>query len=433
MNTGLSTKNAPSPKVVLPHYAFGAVAFLAAGILMFFASDDIALSYIGSHALSITHVLILSWITMIIFGALYQLIPVVFEIKLKSELMAYISFGSLAVGSIMLTLGFWKQYTGLTYLTEIGGTLVIISVLLFVLNTLLTAAKSPQKNIKNTYIKTSVVWLLLTVLLGIFILLNNSLQMIDKTSLELLRIHVHIGVIGWFMMLIIGVASTLLPMFFISHKLKEKYLEYAYYLINTGLIALIAGYYFDASEFILLTPAVLILGGMLMFIKYNYDAYKKRLRRKLDTGMKLSVFAFLFFFLSLALGFVSLADISPAWNVKIQTAYMASLILGFFSTLILGQMYKTLPFIVWLAKYQDKVGRYKVPMPASLYSQKVADAHFYSFMLAVVLLLIGIFTSQADVLKFASLMFITTALLYGYNTFVIIFHKENAQPLKSTK
>ena len=85
MNAGLSTKNAPSPSVVLPHYAAGAIFFLIASILLLFASEDLTRSYIGSKVLGITHILILGWITVIIFGALYQLIPVVMEVKLFSE------------------------------------------------------------------------------------------------------------------------------------------------------------------------------------------------------------------------------------------------------------------------------------------------------------------------------------------------------------
>ena len=429
---GLSTKNAPSPSVVLPHYAFGALAFIAASIMIFFAADNIVVSNIGPKVLSITHVLVLGWVTMIIFGALYQLIPVVMEIKLYSEKLALASFFLLGGGTILMSWGFWNTYIAETYLTMAGGTMIIIAVILFAINTLKSAAKSVNKTIENKFIVSSVFWLLITVLVGIFIIANASHPMISKSNLELLKIHIQFGIIGWFMMLVIGVSSTLMPMFFIAHQLNKKYLKTAYYLINGGLIALIIALYVFPNQYLIFALGTIILAGMIFYIKYNYDAYKKRLRKKLDIGMKLSVFAFTILFSTLLFGVLSAIklDILSDFNMKFNLAYGISLFLGFLTSLILGQMYKTLPFIVWLQKYQDKVGKYKIPLPAELYSEKVADAHYYTFFVAIVTILVGVFLSSTFIVQISAVAFLITSLLYGYNTFVILTHKQKLEPLK---
>jgi len=225
MQAGLSTKNAPSPSVVLPHYAIGVIFFIIASIMMFFAAGDMANSFIGPKVLSMAHIVILGWITIIIFGALYQLIPVVMEVKLYSELLAHISLYTIVVGTALLAYSFWNSYIGATMYMQIGGTLIFISIILFLINAFMSALKTEQKTIENTFIVTSAVWLTLTVALGITITMNAALNFIPKSNLELLRIHVQIGIIGWFMMLVIGVASTLLPMFFIAHKLNRKFLK----------------------------------------------------------------------------------------------------------------------------------------------------------------------------------------------------------------
>ena len=429
---GLSTKNAPSPSVVLPHYAYGALAFIVASIMIFFAADNIVASNIGPKVLSITHVLVLGWITMIIFGALYQLIPVVMEIKLYSEKLALASFFLLGGGTILMSWGFWNSYIGETYLTMAGGTMIIIAVILFAINTLKSAAKSVNKTIENKFIVSSVFWLLITVLVGIFIIVNASHPMISKSNLELLKIHIQFGIIGWFMMLVVGVASTLMPMFFIAHQLNKKYLETAYYLINGGLIALIIALYVFPNQYLIFALGTVIFAGMVFFIKYNYDAYKKRLRRKLDIGMKLSVLAFTILFSTLIFGILSAIklDILSDFNMKFNLAYGISLFLGFLTSLILGQMYKTLPFIVWLQKYQDKVGKYKIPLPAELYSEKVADAHYYTFFIAILTIIAGVFLSSALVVQISAVAFFITALLFGYNTLLILIHKQKLEPLK---
>ncbi len=433
MNAGLSTKNAPSPIVVLPHYVFGAVAFLVASVMLFFISGDIVKSNVGPGVLSVTHILVLGWITMVIYGALYQLIPVVMEVRLGSELLAHISFGTMAVGTVLLSLSFWRTYIMPNILVEIGGTLIFISALLFAINALISAKKSERRTIENTFIITSIFWLLFTIALGIVMIINAKKHFLAPSSVELLQIHAAAALIGWFMMLVIGVASTLMPMFFIAHNLNRTLLKISYGLINIGLIGLIVSLYAMADTILPAIFAFLIVAGMLLFVMFNYSAYKKRLRRKLDIGMKLSVLAFALLALTLVSAVVAALDLEllKNWNVKFDLAYGISLILGFFTALILGQMYKTLPFIVWLQKYQDKVGKFKIPMPASLYSEKVADAHYYSFIAGFVLLIIAIFTTLPVLAQISSVFFIITALLYGYNTFMIVFHKEDIKPLKS--
>jgi cbb3-type cytochrome oxidase subunit 1 len=430
MQAGLSTKNAPSPSVVLPYYAYGAVAFIAAAIMMFFAGDDIASTYMTSKVLSIAHVMILGWITMIIFGALYQLIPVVMEVKLFSEKLAMASFISLGLGTPLMAYSFWVDFIGASHAMMTGGGLVIVSVLMFVVNVFGSASKTENKTIENRFIATSVVWLLLTVLLGLSIVLFP--QILADGSFQ---IHIHLGIIGWFMMLVVGVASTLMPMFFIAHQLNKKCLERAYILINAGLVILVSTMFFDLGNYAKIGAGVVILMGFMMFFKYNLSAYKKRLRRNLDIGMKLSVLAFVLFALTMLAGFLSAFGslISAEFLTRINMTYGISLIFGFLTALILGQMYKTLPFIVWLKLYQDKVGKFKTPLPADMHSEEAAQAHYFFFIGAFGLLLAGVWFKEGLLIQASSAFMLLTALLYGYNTYKILIHKQQLKPLVMPK
>ncbi|OYT16974.1 MAG: hypothetical protein B7C24_05080 [Bacteroidetes bacterium 4572_77] len=432
MNSGLSTKNAPSASVVLPHYVYGALAFLAASIMIFFSADNLSSSFIGPRLLGLTHMLVLGWITMLIFGALYQLIPVVMEVKLFSEKMTYFSFITLGIGNILLTGDFWHNYTMPKTLTIIGGVLVVFSILVFVVNTLLTAKKSPVKTTENNYIVTSIFWLLFTVIMGLFILLNNKYHYTVLSPIEMLKAHAAIGLIGWFSMLVMGVASTLLPMFFIVHNLNKNYLKASFVLTNIGLAVLFVSLIFGVSYWVSYISAISIIIGIFLFARYNWDAYNRRLRRKLDVGMKLSVLSFILLGIS-AIGSI-LMFLAPLFFPQMMNIYIivfgASLLLGFFTSLILGQMYKTLPFIVWLAKYQDKVGKFKTPLPADLYSEKLAQGHYYSFVVGIAIFLLGVFMQSALIIKISSLLFTITAILFLYNTLMIILHKEDLKPLK---
>jgi len=363
---------------------------------------------------------------MIIFGALYQLIPVVMEVKLFSEKLAVISFFLFAVGLITLSASFWTFTFSRNIGLEVGGYFIITAVLLFGINTLMSAAKTERKNIENAFIITSVIWLLLTVTLGILMVLNFAFHFIPGSHLELLKLHAHIGFIGWFLMLIIGVASKLMPMFLIVHKLPVKLLSYAYYLINGGLILLSVGYYYFPEKWFMLLSALPILIGVIAFLRYNYVAFSKRIRKKLDTGMKLSATAFIMLAISMVMGFAILIgpNLLGALQTRFEIAYGILIVLGFLTALVLGQTYKTLPFIIWLQKYQSKVGKIKVPLPQELYSEKLAGYHFYTFVASIIVLIGGILLAEVLVIQIGAALMILTAALYNYNVFKIVFHKE---------
>jgi len=426
MQAGLSTKNAPSPNVILPYFSFGALSFMVASVVLFIVAPDLTRHYLSPRLLTLTHILILGWISMIIFGALYQLIPVVMEVKLYSEKLAVISFFLFAIGLITLSTSFWTFNFSRNIGLEVGGYLIITAVALFGINTLMSAAKTERKNIENVFIITSVVWLLLTVTLGILMVLNFAFHFIPGSHLELLKLHAHIGFIGWFLMLVVGVASKLMPMFLIVHKLPVKLLSYAYFLINGGLILLSIGYYYFPEKWFMLLSALPILAGVIAFLRYNYVAFSKRIRKKLDVGMKLSATAFIMLAISMVMGLAILIgpDLLGAMQTRFEIAYGILIVLGFLTSLVLGQTYKTLPFIIWLQKYQSKVGKTKVPLPQELYSEKLAGYHFYTFVASITVLIIGILMASVMVIQVGAVLMILTAALYNYNVFKIVLHKE---------
>lgn len=432
MNSGLSTKNAPSPGVVLPYYIYSAFSLILASIMMLVSGETILASFIGPNLLSVTHMLVLGWVSMVIFGALYQLIPVVMEVKINSEKLAHFSFWTLGIGNILLSFSFWNSYTAPKWMTIIGGSLILLSIIAFVINFIATAKTTKVKSTQNNFIITSVFWLSLTVTLGLFILLNNKYFFIQISPIDLLKTHAALGLIGWFLMLVIGVSSILLPMFFIVHNLKTIYIKLSYALINLGLAFLVVSLLLQFPSWTKDVSGLLILLGVASFVRYNFDAYKNRLRKKLDIGMKLTVLSFLLLaasFISGLLAFIA-PDFLSAQVIPLSLAFGINLILGFFTSLILGQMYKTLPFILWLAKYQDKVGKFKTPLPADLYSEKIANGHYYSFIVSIVLLNISLFIDCKLTFYGGVIALFITGSLYAFNTLKIVFHKQNLKPLK---
>ena len=137
-------------RIVVTHYVAAACCFLILSLMMLFSVSAFRGHYFHPHILAITHLAALGWGTMIIFGASYQLIPVVLETELYSEKLAWLSFGLFLPGLIELVYSFWIFVPGIHM--QCGAVLVLTAVLLFTLNVYLTAKKKKQETIQEDFI-----------------------------------------------------------------------------------------------------------------------------------------------------------------------------------------------------------------------------------------------------------------------------------------
>ena len=418
----IASQNAPSPKVVIPHYAFGGLTWLAVTLLIVFNPEAFTQHFFNPELLAITHLLMLGWITMIIFGALYQLLPVIMEVKLYSEPFAIASFILLGMGTILLTFAFWQfSFGGIMF---VAATFVVVAVGLFVANVLFTARSSTKKAIERNFIVTSVIWLLFTVLAGLTLAINQVHPFLKTSQIELLKLHAHAGIVGWFIQLIIGVSSKLLPMFMVSHHVNTKKLTVAYYAINIGLIIGIVSL-FVQLKFGIILSAIIVVPGIFSYLSFIYEAYTKRVKKQLDIGMKQTAVSFVILVIPFFLIFSLLFNLKFLNNLTLplSVAYGSAIVIGFITSLVMGQTYKTLPFIVWLKVYRERIGKVVLPLPKDLYSEKVAIAQLWFFAAGFVLLLLGISTTIVNLLILSGIVLFLSAALYNFNLFKIIFHK----------
>ena len=419
---GVASKNAPSPKVVVPHFLFGAFSLLALSVLLLFNLDVLNGPYFSPSVLSMVHLAVLGWISMIIFGALYQLVPVVMDVKLYSEKLAKVNFYIFALAIVLFVYAFWNLSTS-NGLFHLAGFLSFTSIILFSINILMSASNSSQKDYSVKFIKNSIFWLIMTASLGFVLVVNLMSPFLEINHLQLLKVHAHFGIIGWFLLLIIGVSSKLIPMFLVSHNLDERKMRIAFVLTNYGLTLLFIVFIFDLGPVLVALSAFIIVMGIASFVLYLYEAYTKRIKRILDIGMKHTLLSFIVLILPILLILIVPFTFDIDISQQSTLAYGLSIILGFITALILGQTYKTLPFIVWLYEYRGKMGNKEVPLPRELYSEKIATIHYYAYTIAFLNLFIGVLADVYALKLIGAIVFLITALLYNFNILKIINHK----------
>ncbi|MCK4562735.1 MAG: hypothetical protein KAT78_07500, partial [Flavobacteriaceae bacterium] len=160
------------------------------------------------------------------------------------------------------------------------------------------------------------------------------------------------------------------------------------------------------------------------FFSFVYNAYKKRMRKILDIGMKHTMVSVLSIFLPLIISLIIIFgfDIEQPTLLRVTTLYGFTIIFGFITTLILGQTYKTLPFVIWLEKYKGLVGKTKTPLPRELYSEKIASIHLYVYLLFIISMILGLLFDNIWLIRIGSYALLMVAILYNINVFKIVFH-----------
>lgn len=420
----LSTNKAASSTIVLPHYGFGAVAFLFLTIMMLASADSFIGHYFNPKLLAITHTAALAWGSMIIFGALYQFLPVILVSELYSGLLAKATFIVFSTGTSLLIYALWSFSIGLPLQT--AACLLFIAISLFTFNIIATSLKAKESNIEAAFIITACVWFWLTALVGILMAFNLTMLFLPKEHLYYLKIHAHIGIVGWFLLLIIGVSSRLIPMFLLSPSVNKQHLKFSYYILNSALL----GFFLDSFLFNGISRGliylILMFIGIGFYLSFLFLAYKKRAKKKLDFGMKQSMTAFITMSIPLLFSLLINSNIVSDRNYLLQLTMVfgASIFLGVISLLILGQTFKTLPFIVWLKLNKKIKAPEKTPLPKDLYSETLVKWQFAFFIAGLLLLLTGIYFSKLPFIKIACMFLIITAILYNLNVFQLLLKKQ---------
>ncbi len=419
---GITTKKAPTPLTVVPYFAGSSLSFLIFGIFFFFVNDKHELVYLQPKIIALTHIATLGIITMMTMGTLHQFVPVVFNTNLRFEKLAFRNFFIFIFSLTFFIISFYTN-SYFNYLI-IAASMVAISIWIFIFNILATYLKAKKHDIAITFILTSLLWLFLTTIYGLLQAYNFKYSFLGLDILKYLKIHIIFGLAGWLLLLIIGISSIIIPMFLISHRYvnKEK-LKYIYSFINAGIISAWISYQVYETEILNFLSWLFVIIGIFIYISYIYQSFKFK-KKKLDIAMKHVLTAFIFLIVPIIFSILIFFSENLDYNYffsEIAIFYIFSILFGVYINLILGITYKTLPFIVWLYKYQKHLGKRKVPKPEQLYYKKTGHIQFYLYISMLILIFAGLLLNKEYLLNISAILMLLSATLFNINVFTIIF------------
>lgn len=413
-------RNTPAA-VVVPFYLYAAAGFLISTVLLLMSAGSFTHHYFNPAVLAITHGMALGWATMIIMGASYQLLPVLTERSLWSVKGAQLSFVLAATGIPLLVYGFYTFNMG--WPAKWGGRLVLLGILVYLVNIAKSSRTGKKLNIHALFMTTAAAWLFITAFLGLALVYNFTWPFLPENVLVYLPLHAHAGLLGWFLLLIIGVGSRLIPMFLISKHEDKRILQIIYGLVNCGLLFFLFSFYLNDSYAILI-PALLIGSALGLFARYIYKVWKSRIRKKVDQPMQVSLLSVAMMLVPLfCLVLVSGWWISSAEQSRVVLLYGFIIFFGWLTSIILGMTFKTLPFIIWNKCYHDKAGLVKTPDPKELLSAVLFKWMSIVYLPGFLVFSAGILLVNLTLLQSGATLLILAALLYNLNVCKVWLHK----------
>jgi hypothetical protein len=396
-------------------------------VLLFVLSGKFPAHYFAPGTLAITHLAALGWGTMVIFGACYQLLPVLLECDLYSNKLPWIVFALFLPGLFCLVYSFWVFDPGIHM--QAGGVLLTLSILIFCVIIFKTAARSAIASAPKDFILTSCIWLAATAILGTLMVFNFQYAFLPEDHLHFLRLHAHMGIAGWFLMLIIGVSAKLIPMFLVSRNQPSNLLSWCFGLINISLLLFMADGYTHGLHLNTHLIVLMMLCGLAFYFLYVMKCFRSRLKKKLDIPILKTVLSIVFLSVSVLMlpVIIHLAVKQSAWSVKLSTLYGMLIFMGWITALIMGQTFKTLPFIIWVKKYEHLSGKARIPMPADLYNAWLLKLQYFAYLIFCISFFAGFLLSNNLLMTAGAVSIVIAAFSYLGNVILLITHKPTAK------
>jgi hypothetical protein len=416
---GKISPNAPSVRLPLQFVLTGILALIV-GIGFLIARPDILSTYhYNQYVIAVTHLFVLGWICSVILGAMYQLVPVALETKLHSDKTAGWQFGLHFVGFAGMVWAFWiwdiKQ-------VSLFGSILAVGVGLFVYNLARTLQKIPRWNIVAVSIAASLFWLSSGVLAGLYVACAKLWSFSPFDSIAQMHAHAHLGVVGFFIQMLIGVSYKLMPMFALSEVQSKRRAGCSIALLNIGLLGVFLGILLRSPWKLAFT--FLVIAGLVIYGIEITAILRARKRKVLDWGLKYFLTALsLLIPLSILAIILSWPDLPlNEFTGQLENLYGFVALLGVLSFAILGMLYKVVPFLIWYGSYSREIGRSKVPALADLYSPKLQVVGYWTYLAGFLVMSVGIVMSGENIVRFGAVIFAGSLFVFALNMGKILVH-----------
>jgi hypothetical protein len=283
-------------------------------------------------------------------GSLLQFVAVVAGANIwRPRLVATLVHPLITAGAVFLASAFLVEQQLLFLAAAVSFTAALG---LFLTVMAIALLRTPARGMTIYVLRLAVLGLLVTVVLGVVLASTLGLEQTVQSVwslLTLINVHVAWGLGGWALMLVIGVSYLVVPMF----QLTPSYPVWLTRLLPAGLmlvlclwsLQLLPGGEGQAWQAAVASAGMLLAGGYAVATLWLQS---KRRRRQADVTFSFWRGAMLAL-LALALSWLLFAAVPRLGEHARAPLWLGVLALpGVFLSVIIGMLYKIMPFLNWL-------------------------------------------------------------------------------------
>ncbi|MCR4295784.1 MAG: hypothetical protein NUW21_09640 [Elusimicrobia bacterium] len=401
---------APPLWLPLRHLALAAVAFVVFGAGVAWRGGDlVGFDVDARFALGLVHVLTLGWIAQTILGAWCQMLPTHGEVPLAFP-------GVVAAGWWLFVLGAAAYVGALWTGVEaywIAASAAAAGILLELIALSATLARAKRRDFTWLHFAAAQVWLAALAVVGALMAYDRHRGLIFRDPEGGLIAHAHMALIGFAATTIYRAGHRLIPWVALFQIRSHWEGRASFALTQLGLAGLALDSLFFGRRLMPLWACLLVAGFFL---------YALQLRPILsggatvDPSLAFTVLSFAGGALGVAIGaglaFGRFDDASPA-----RGAYVWAALVGCITPMILAQVHKVGPFLVWLHVYSPRQWTPPVMVPKidDLTSRGLAWLEFFTLAVAAPLGTAGLWLEHGELVRAAGACLAATAACYAWN------------------
>jgi hypothetical protein len=352
LNTaGLSLDQAPPIRVPFAFFLAAPFFVMLAGALLLWQGEAALLTRWSPGALALTHLIALGFLTQVMLGALFQMLPVLIGARVPGATwVAPLVQGFLILGTLALVAGL--QWGGTIWLRLGAGALTLgLTGFMVAAGIALRRGQGAPRTLQA--MRLAFLGLLMTLLLGVWlvaILLGTPIAGLT----DWVDLHLGWALLGWVGMLILGVGYQVVPMFHVTPAYPAWLARPAAWLILSGLLI--------ATAFVLAGWSGLArwgfglaVGVLAIFALVTLDRQRRRERPRVDVTLLYWWSAMLSALLAAAV-----------WLFGGRPELIGVLaLIGVGLGLPSGMLFKIMPFLSWfhLQHRQVTTRRFEVRLP----------------------------------------------------------------------
>lgn len=395
---GLSLEQAPHLSIPAGFFLVVPASLVAAGCLLLFTGAEAFISPWNPPTIALAHIGTIGVLLMGMFGALYQMIPVVAGTPVPAVRLAHGVQIFLLIG---LAAFVWRMFGGSAIAMTIASYSLAMALVGFLFPVAYSLSKPATQNETTQGMRVAVITLAAIVVMGLIMARAYRGSAFPESRILWTQIHFSLALLGWVGGLIMSIAWQVVPMFYLSQPASAISKRISLAALVAGLVLPFAAFmavdsgdgFLSATQWaaVASTPAAVAvwLGQPLLTLK----SIAQRKRRRSDASLFFWRAGLISALLLIPLATVALLAADPRWQILF--GWFA--IWGWAGMIMHGMLTRIVPFLVWFHRIAPLLGKTHVPSIRGLLSQRRISLGFAIHLASIAMGAAAIVT-QADVL-----------------------------------